>query len=85
MIGNIRNRSESSTNYDIDHVNVHSPIVEFVSVVVGGYNVQQQDVFGFGVQAGHTKFHLREHLPATVEINTQIIRQYSNRHIYIIR
>lgn len=39
--------------------------MEFVSVVVGGHNVQQQDVFGFGVQAGHTKFHLREHLPGS--------------------
>ena len=42
------------------------PVMEFVSEVIGGNHVQQQDVFGFGIQTRNSKFHLRKHLP---EIN----------------
>lgn len=58
--------------------------MEFVSVVVGGHNVQEQDVFGFGVQAGHSEFHLREHLPAIGEkinnITYSITKTGNNQH-----
>ena len=42
---------------------MQSPVVEFVSVVVGGHNVQQQNVLGFWVETGDSELHLREHLP----------------------
>ena len=48
---------------------VDVPVVEFVSVVVGGDDIQQQDVLGFGVETGHTELHLREHLSATTHGN----------------
>ena len=37
--------------------------MEFVSEVIGGHNVQQQDVLGFGVQTRDSELHLRKHLP----------------------
>lgn len=44
----------------------HHPttVVEFVSVVVCGHNVQQQNVLGFRIESRHAEFHLRKHLPA---------------------
>ena len=39
-------------------------VVELVAEVVGGYDVQQEDVLGLGVQAGQLELHLGEHLPA---------------------
>jgi hypothetical protein len=39
------------------------PVVELVAEVVSGHNVQEEDVLGLGVQAGHLELHLREHLP----------------------
>lgn len=38
------------------------PIVKFITIIVGGHNIQQQNIFGFGVKTGHTEFHLRKHL-----------------------
>ena len=40
-----------------------SAVVELVSEVVRSHHVQQQDVLGLGVQAGHFKLHLWKHLP----------------------
>ena len=40
-----------------------SPVVELVSEVVRGHHVQQEDVLGLGVQAGHFELHLWKHLP----------------------
>ena len=37
--------------------------MEFVSEVIRGHNVQQQDVLGLRIQSRHSEFHLREHLP----------------------
>lgn len=37
--------------------------MEFVSVVISSYDVQQKDVFRFGIQTGNSKLHLRKHLP----------------------
>lgn len=37
--------------------------MEFVTAVVGGDDVQQQDVLGLGIQPRHAELHLREHLP----------------------
>ena len=37
--------------------------MELVAEVVSGHNVQEEDVLGLGVQAGHLELHLREHLP----------------------
>lgn len=39
------------------------PVVELVSVVVRGDDVQQEDVLGLGVQTGNSELHLRKHLP----------------------
>ncbi len=39
------------------------PVVELVAEVVRGHNVQEEDVLGLGVQAGHLELHLRKHLP----------------------
>jgi|LakMenE01Jun11ns_1017448.scaffolds.fasta_scaffold8999107_1 hypothetical protein len=39
------------------------PVVELVAEVVRGHNVQEEDVLGLGVQAGHLELHLWEHLP----------------------
>ena len=39
--------------------------MELVSVVVGGDDVEQQDVLGLGVQPRQPELHLREHLPET--------------------
>lgn len=41
------------------------PVVELVSVVIRGHDVQQQDVLGLRVQSGNPELHLREHLPGT--------------------
>lgn len=41
------------------------PVVELVSVVIRGHDVQQQDVLGLRVQSGNSELHLREHLPGT--------------------
>jgi hypothetical protein len=43
------------------------PVVKFVSKIVCGHDVQQQNVFGLGIESGHPKFHLRKHLPAKKE------------------
>ena len=40
-----------------------SPIMEFVSVVVGGNDVQEEDVLSFVVQPAQPELHLGEHLP----------------------
>ena len=37
--------------------------MEFVSVVVGGNDVEEEDVLGFVVQAAQSELHLGEHLP----------------------
>ena len=37
--------------------------MEFVSVVVGSYNVQQENVLGFRIESRNAEFHLRKHLP----------------------
>ena len=39
--------------------------MELITVLVGGHDVQEEDVLGLGVQAGQLKLHLREHLPKT--------------------
>lgn len=39
------------------------PVVEFVSVVIGGDDVQQKDILRLGVQTGNSELHLRKHLP----------------------
>ena len=39
------------------------PVMELVTVLVGGHDVQQQDVLGLCVQTRQLKLHLREHLP----------------------
>lgn len=44
--------------------------MEFVAVVVGGHDVQQQDVLGLQVQPGNAELHLGEHLPES-ENDTQ--------------
>lgn len=38
------------------------PVVELISVVVCGYDVQQEDVLCLRVQTGDAEFHLGEHL-----------------------
>ena len=40
----------------------HSPIMEFVSVVISRHNIKQQDVFGLCIQSRDPKLHLRKHL-----------------------
>ena len=37
--------------------------MEFVSVVVGGNDVQEEDVLSFVVQPAQPELHLGEHLP----------------------
>lgn len=49
------------------------PVVKLVSVVVGGDDVQQQYVFGFGIEPGHAELHLRKHLPGRREKNRQLL------------
>ena len=41
------------------------PVVELVSVVIRGDDVQQEDILGLRVQSGNSELHLREHLPGT--------------------
>ena len=41
--------------------------MKFVSEVVGGDDVEQQDVFRLGVQPGEAKLHLGKHLPGKKE------------------
>lgn len=38
------------------------PVVKLISVVVSGYDVQQQDVLCLRVQTGYAELHLWEHL-----------------------
>lgn len=58
-----------------------SPVVEFVTVVVCGDDVQQQDVFGFEVESGHPELHLGEHLPRkTIKKYTFYPRIHLNYH-----
>lgn len=45
------------------------PVMEFIAIVVSGHNVQEEDVFGFGVQTGHPELHLGEHLPEIITTN----------------
>ena len=40
------------------------PVVELVSVVVGGHDVQEEDVLGLLVQPRELELHLGKHLPA---------------------
>ena len=40
-----------------------SAVVELVSKIVGGHNVQEKNVFCFRIQTGETKLHLGKHLP----------------------
>lgn len=47
--------------------------MEFVSVVVGGDDVEQEDVLGLGVQPRDAKLHLWEHLPKRGENHTVIV------------
>ena len=37
--------------------------MEFISVVVGGNDVEEEDVLSFVVQSAQSELHLREHLP----------------------
>lgn len=46
------------------------PVVELISVVVGCYDVQQEDVFGLRVQSGDAKLHLWEHLSVNCNLET---------------
>lgn len=39
------------------------PVVELVSVVVRGYDIQQEHVLGLRIQPRNSELHLREHLP----------------------
>ena len=45
----------------------HSPIMEFVSVVISRHNIKQQDVFGLCIQSRDPKLHLRKHLSVEKE------------------
>lgn len=51
-----------------------SPVVKFVSVVVGRHNVQQEDVFRFQVQAWHPELHLGKHLSGIG--NIYLVKKY---------
>jgi hypothetical protein len=42
---------------------LNSPVVEFVSVIVGRDDIQQKNIFRLGVQPGNAKLHLWKHLP----------------------
>lgn len=52
------------------------PVVEFVSVVVGSYNVQQENVLGFRIESRNAEFHLRKHLPVKIKKCCLVIRPY---------
>ena len=43
----------------------HNPpaVVELVAEVVGGHDVEEEDVLGLGVEAGQAELHLGKHLP----------------------
>ena len=45
-----------------------SPVVELVAEIVGSNDVEEQDVLRLRVKPRHSKLHLREHLPANVEL-----------------
>ena len=48
--------------------------MEFVSVVVGGNDVQEQDVLSFVVQAAQSELHLGEHLPGRKTGSSGVVR-----------
>ncbi len=54
--------------------------MELVAEVVRGHNVQEEDVLGLGVQAGHLELHLREHLPGKKVARLEI-RQIEKRFL----
>ena len=39
------------------------PVVKFVSKIVCGHDIEQQDVFGLGIKSWHSELHLWKHLP----------------------
>ena len=39
--------------------------MELVAKVVSRYNIEEQDVLGLRIQAGHLELHLGKHLPGT--------------------
>ena len=55
------------------------PAVKFVSEVIGGDDVEQQDVFRLGVQPGEAKLHLGKHLPGRREEERRRTWRYLSR------
>ena len=57
--------SEVGIDKDLERLLADDPglYMELVTVLVGGHDVQQQDVLGLCVQTRQLKLHLREHLP----------------------
>ena len=53
------------------------PVVELVAVLVGGHNVEQQDVLGGGVQPRQAELHLGKHLPEYGRRRVSTIQLYS--------
>lgn len=54
------------------------PVVELISVVVSGYDVQQQDVFCLRVQTGYAELHLWEHLSVNCKFTLFIPKSQSH-------
>ena len=43
------------------------PVVEFVSVIISGDDVEEEDVFRFVIETRNAELHLREHLPKEID------------------
>ena len=51
--------------------------MEFVSVVVGGNDVEEEDVLSFVVQAAQSELHLGEHLPERKTGSSRVVGEGS--------
>lgn len=38
------------------------PVMEFITIIVRGHNIKEENIFGFGVEPRHSEFHLGKHL-----------------------
>ena len=42
---------------------LNSPIVKFITIVICGNDVQEEDVLSFCIKTAQSELHLRKHLP----------------------
>ncbi len=47
--------------------------MKLVSVVVGGHDVQEKNVFGFWVEAGYAELQLGKHLSEKNEVHVSVL------------